>query len=136
MAEDYTIQGFTETSELQGGNVIVRVREFHVVTKPSGIYFQFRRPKAKWAPANIASVAKQLADRIEGVNASPHVTGMLYSQDVDAAGHLVDMFTVFYEADDGAISGSVEQRMAQLYPATAQALIVAEIAAGGDYLSL
>ena len=135
MAAGYTIQGFTETYQLVGGNKVIRVREFHVVTHPSDIYFQFRRPKAKWAAENIANVASQLAARIEAVYKSPNVVGLLYSQDIDAAGQLIDMFTVFWQSDDGSISGSLEQPMASLGPGNTPPLVAADLASGNTLIA-
>lgn len=130
----FRIEGFTQTTELQGGNKVVQVREYRVVELPHEVYFQFRRPKAKWAPATIKSVAQQFADRIEGVLNLANVVDVAYSQDVTPSGQLQDMMTTYYATADDEISGSVEQRLANFGPTVTGRLVNAEIAAGGDFL--
>jgi hypothetical protein len=129
----YTIQGYTQTSEVQGGTKIVKIREYHVYSLPSNTYFQFRRPLTTTA-ANIKSVAQQLSDRIEAVLALPDVIDVAYSQDVTASGQLVDMMTTYYATPDGMISGSVQSDLAHFGPNYTGNQVQAEIAAGGDYL--
>lgn len=131
----YRIEGYTVTEEVQGGNKIVRVREYHVYSLPSETYFQFRRPVGpKTSAANIKSVAKQLSDRIEAVLNIPVVTDVVYSQDVSPGGRLIDMMTTYYQTLDQAISGSVESDLAHFGPGNTGAQIDAEIAAGGDVI--
>jgi hypothetical protein len=138
----YRIEGYTQTSEVQGGTKIVKVREYHVFSLPSETYFQFRRPKPQagvttgpYAASSIKAVAKQLSDRIEAVLAIATVTDVVYSQDVTPGGQLQDTITTFYEADNGNIQGSVEQPMANFGPTVTAKLVAAEIAAGGDFLT-
>lgn len=131
----YRIIGITQTEEVQGGNKIVPVREFHVMSTPSETYFQFRRGKrgGEWiAPA---SSAKQLSDRIEAVMKLPDVVDVVYSQDVTPGGKLIDWMTTFYRTEDGAITGSVESSLAEFGPNYTGAQISREIASGGDVLT-
>lgn len=127
------IQGFTATTEVQGGTKLVKVHEYHVLSLPSETYFQFRRP-ATTAAATIKSVAKQLSDRIEAVLKLGDVTDVVYSQDVTPGGQLQDRMTTYYETPDGAISGSVEQKLADFGPNVTGGLVAAEIARGGDFV--
>lgn len=128
----FRIEGFTQTQEVRGGNRLVKVREYHVMSLPSETYFQFRRDQPRWAASNIRSVAQQLSDRIEAVLALPNVVDVVYSQDTTAGGSLQDRMTTYYQTADGAISGSVEQSLASFGPNNTAALVNAEIAAGGD----
>ncbi len=129
----FQITGHTETTEVQGGTKVVKVREYHVYATPSGTYFQFRRP-ATIGAATIKSVASQFADRIEGVLSHPDVTDVVYSQDVTPGGQLKDIMTTYYSADGGNVQGSVESDLAHFGPGFTGGQVDAEIAAGGDYL--
>ena len=128
----YERLGYSQTQEVQGGNKLVKVREYRRLSLPSETYYQFRRPQDKWAAANIASVSEQFADRIEAVLGNPLATDVVYSQDTTAGGRLVDMMTTYYATADGRIEGSVESSLAQFGPAFTGAQIDAEIASGGD----
>lgn len=128
----FQIQSFTNTSEVRGGNKVVPVREYHVLSLPSETYFQFRRDKAHYQYAK--TVAQQLADRIEAVLNNSLVTDVVYSQDTTAGGKLQDTMTTYYSNADGSITGSVEQDLAHFGPNVTIGLIKAEIAAGGDQL--
>lgn len=128
----FEIQGFTQTSEVRGGNKVVPVREYHVLSLPSQTYFQFRRDKAHYSGAK--SSAGQFSDRIEAVLASPLVTDVVYSQDTTPGGKLVDMMTTYYANADGTITGSVEQDLAHFGPNLTIPLVQDEIASGGDQL--
>jgi hypothetical protein len=113
---------------------VVKVRQWHVYSLPSETYFQFRRP-ATATKATIASVAEQLADRIEAVLHIPEVDDVAYSQDVTPAGQLKDMMTTYYSALGGAIQGSVESDLAHFGPNYTGNQVAEEIAAGGDFLT-
>lgn len=132
MAANYAFQSVKNTTELLGGQTSVPVQEFGYVTLPSNIYFQFRRPTAKVTKALVASVADQLATRIEAVFASPNVQGLLYSQTTNASGQLVDVFTIYWASDDGTITGHFDQPMASLGPGNTPPLVAAALAAAED----
>jgi hypothetical protein len=130
----YRIEGYTSTTEVQGGTKLVKVRQWHVYALPSETYFQFRRP-ATTAKDVVHSVADQLATRIEAVLAIPAVTDVVYAQDVTPGGQLVDTMTTYYEAHGGNILGSVESNLAHFGPTFTGKQVAAEIAAGGDFLA-
>ena len=130
----FVIQGFTQTREVRGGNKLVKVREYHVVSMPSETFFQFRRDPSQPCYDAPKPCAQQFADRIEGVMGLAEVVDVVYSQDTTAGGRLVDMMTTFYETADGAISGSVESSLAAFGPSFTGGQVSAEIAAGGDKL--
>lgn len=130
----FQIQGYTQSREVRGGNKLVRVREFHVISLPSETYFQFRRDPSQACFAAPKPCAEAIAGRIEGVLGLPNVVDVVYSQDTSAGGRLQDRMTTFYETEDGAISGSVEQALPDFGPQRTGALVAAEIARGGDLL--
>lgn len=123
MASNYKILGSSNGTELQGGNTVVPVQDFAVQTKPSGIYFEFRRPVSQLQKLDAAgraelinSVAEQLAARIEEVMAEPAVTFMTYSQPTNAAGNLLDVMTVYVQSDSGDSQGTVTIPLANIGP--------------------
>jgi hypothetical protein len=130
----YRIDGWTQTEEVQGGNRIVPVREFHVYSLPSETYFQFRRGKKGTAWIDPKATATQLAERIEKVLALPHVIDVVYSQNISAGGRLLDWMTTYYATEDGSISGSVESEMAKFGPTFTGKQVAKEIADGGDLI--
>lgn len=123
MAASYTVNGSWNTTELKGGNVVTPVQEFGIITKPSGIYFQFRRPVSQLSKlptaarsALIADVADQLADRIEAVMKNDNVLDIAYSQPTNAAGQLLDCMTIYVQSDSGNSQGTVVVPLANLGP--------------------
>lgn len=123
MADNYTIQGSANTTEQEGGGVVIPVQEFAVLTKPSNIYFQFRRPIAQLQKldagdrkALVASVADQLATRIEDVAAEDNVLTLSYSQPANAAGQLLDVMTIYVASDSGNSQGTVQVPLANVGP--------------------
>lgn len=129
MAANYTITNVRRTTELQGGSHSVAVNEYSVNTIPSNVFFQFRRTLDKTSQANIASVADQLATRIEEVMASPNVTAISYSQDVNQAGELLDNMYVYYMNADQTVSGHIVTSLAAIGPNATPPLVAAAIAA-------
>jgi len=123
----YQILSRSQTQEVRGGTKVVKVREFGVLALPSETYFQFRRDQSQACYATPGPCAAQFSDRIEAVMDDPRVTDVVYSQDTTAGGRLVDMMTTYYQSEDGAISGSVEQRLANFGPGTTLALVAAEL---------
>jgi len=130
----FEILGRAQGSEVQGGNTVVTVFTYNVISNPSGTYFQFRRPLAKSSPANIKNVAKQFSDRIEAVAKDSRITDVQYFQDTTQGGLLRDMMRTYYSAADGTIMGSVESDLAHFGPGFTLNQVQNEIAAGGDYL--
>lgn len=128
----YKVLGWDVVDEYQGGNRVVKVREFRVLSLPSETFFQFRRGKsgANWIAPGAS--AQQFADRIEAVLNLADVDDVQYSQRVTKAGKLQDWMTTFYSTPDDEISGSVESTLAQFGPNFTGAQIAAEISAGGD----
>jgi hypothetical protein len=130
----FQITGVSNSTEYKGGNKVVKVREYHVLSLQSETYFEFRREIGTPGYTNPKPAPQQLSDRIEAVLGLPDVTDVLYSQDVTQAGRLQDRMETFYRTQDGSISGSVESSLAQFGPNFTGNQISAEIAAGGDQL--
>ena len=123
MASNYTFAGSTLTTEQAPGGPTVPVQEFGYYSQPSNIYFQFRRPTSQLQAlsqsdrtALIASVADQLATRIEDVAALPQVETLAYSQPANAAGQLLDIFTVYVSSSSGLSDGQVTIPLANIGP--------------------
>lgn len=129
MPGNYEIVDTRLTTELVGGSKSTAVNEYSVITSPSNVFFQFRRTLAKSSPANIASVADQLATRIEEVMASPNVTAISYWQSVNQAGELLDNMSVYYASDDQTVQGHIVTSLAAIGPNKTPPLVAAALAA-------
>ncbi len=128
----YKVLGWDVIDEYRGGNSVVKVREFRVLSLPSETFFQFRRGKQGKTWIAPGASAQQFADRIEGVLALANVDDVQYSQRVTKGGKLQDWMTTWYSSDDGEISGSVESDLAHFGPNFTAGQIAGEMAAGGD----
>lgn len=129
MAANYTVDGSWNTTEIVGGSKAVAAQEFAIITKPSGVYFQFRRPVSQLSKLSsadraklVASIADQLSDRIEAVANHAQVDALSYSQPVNAAGQLLDTITIFYESTSGNSQGSFDVPMANIGPSQFKAI--------------
>lgn len=123
MAANFKIQGSSNTTEQEGGGIVVPVQEFAVLTIPNNIYFQFRRPLSQLQKLSAAdrldlidSVASQLAGRIEDVAVEDNVLTLSYSQPANAAGQLLDMMTIYVSSDSGNSQGTVQVPLANIGP--------------------
>lgn len=128
MPGNYEIIDTRRTTELLGGSKSVAVNEYSVITSPSNVFFMFRRTLPKSTPANIASVADQLATRIEAVMASPNVTGISYSQGVSQSGELLDNMYVYYANADQTVQGHIVTSLAAIGPGNTPPLVAAALA--------
>lgn len=125
----FEILGRVETREVKGTKLL-KVREFQVVSLPSETYFQFRRDATQPCYAAPGPCASQFSGRIEAVAGDPRVVDVVYSQDTTAGGRLVDMMTTYYRSENGAVEGSVEQRLANFGPTTTIGLVDAALGEG------
>lgn len=123
MAANFTVDGSWHTSEVSGGTTITPVQEFAIITKPSGVYFQFRRPETQLAKlsasaraALVASVADQLSTRIEAVRQHDNVIDVGYSQPTSPTGQLLDKLTIYVESSSGQSQGQFAIPMANVGP--------------------
>src|SRR5690242_13034247 len=67
-----------------------------------GISFSFTRAKDTWEGGAVQAAASFYAGNIQAVAGSPHVIGMVYTQDVNGSGNLIDSMEVHVGTDDGA----------------------------------
>ncbi len=122
-------QGFTQTREVRGGNKLVKVREWRGLSLPSETYFQFRRDQTQPCYASPDPCFENIAFRIEGVLANALVSDVVYSQDTSAGGRLVDMMTTYWQSEDGAVEGSIEQPLKEFSISLTIPLVEAEASA-------
>ena len=128
------------TTELEGGSSVVPVQEFSTTSNPSGLYFQFRRPESQLAKlsatdraALVASIADQIAVRMEAALKLHGVTWLAYSQPTNPAGQLLDIITLYVESDSGDSEGQVDVPIANIGPGEYTASrVAAEVEALND----
>ena len=94
--------GSAQVDELRGGTTITKVTEYHCLSSPSGTYFQFRGPANAPIPVFFGD---ELATVIEDALADPNIQAVLYSQDIDVKGQLVDTYTIYWSDPNGLVTG-------------------------------
>jgi hypothetical protein len=106
VADTYDIVSRRQTEELLGGTTLQDVIEVGFVTKPSGIYVQTRMALPLISPQQIAQTVFPIAANIESLLHDPNVAAIVYIQDVNAAGQLIDVLEITYQSDDGRATGT------------------------------
>ena len=74
------------------------------VTAQDGIYsivFSFTRSTASWEGGAVQAAASFYSGMIQAMAQHPHVQGLAYTQDTNAAGLLIDQMVVTVGTDDG-----------------------------------
>lgn len=101
------LEGFTTTSQVVGGNRVMKVRQWFCYSQPSETYFEVRaRPET--SRSAVQGIANGFSDTIEALLAAPDYTDVSWSQDVTPAGQLLSVFTVYYFIPETNSSGYVE----------------------------
>jgi hypothetical protein len=101
------VQGYTTTTAVFGGTKVVKIREWSCYSQPSDIYFEVRA-RLTTTRAQVQQIANGISDTIEKLLGAVAVTGVSWSQDVNAAGQVVGLFTVYWYSGDLDSSGWVE----------------------------
>ena len=94
MADHFDQVSSSTQDELRGGTRLVPIRVIAATTKPSGIYFETRLDLTLIDPTQIAPIVDVTAQALEGLAANQYVGGVIYFQDVNRAGQLLDMVAV------------------------------------------
>lgn len=101
------LEGFTTTTAVLGGGRVMRVRVWSAYSQPSEVYFEVRaRPTT--SKGAVQSIANGFSDTIEALLAAPEYTAVSWAQDVNAAGNLISVFTVYYDFPETQSAGFVE----------------------------
>lgn len=126
------LEGFTTTSQVVGGNRVMKVRQWYCYSQPSEVYFEVRaRPTT--SKGAVQGIADGFSDTIEALIAAPDYTDVAWSQDVTPAGQLLSVFTIYYFIPESNSSGFVEVPAGQ-FTIDHVAQVVLEDAAHGTYL--
>lgn len=137
MADSYTILQVVDIKILQGGNLLVPGREYSLESKPSGIYFGFRRTLTLVQQGVVPSVAEQLAQRYEGVLSDQYVTDIQYIKTTTPAGQPSDVARVYWVNDPDAPTafGSIDVPQASISLTYVKPLVQAAIDAANAVLA-
>lgn len=101
------LDGFTTTTAALGGSRVMRVRVWSCYSQPSEVYFEVRaRPVT--TRQQVQGIANGFSDTIEALLAAPDFTAVSWAQDVNDAGNLISVFTVYYTIPESNSSGFVE----------------------------
>lgn len=89
-----------------GGNNVQDAVTVTAQDKVYGIAFSFTRSTKSWEGGAVQAAASFYAGAIQGLAGHPHVQGMAYTQDVNAAGNLIDSMEITVGTDDGEQAAS------------------------------
>lgn len=101
------LAGFTTTTAVLGGSKIMKVRQWQCYSQPSDVYFEVRA-RITTTKGAVQGIANGFSDTIEALLAAPDYTAVSWSQDVNAAGNLISLFTVYWQIPEDDESGFVE----------------------------
>jgi hypothetical protein len=99
--------GYTTTTAVLGGTKVMKVRQWQAYSEPSEVYFEIRA-RQRTTPAQVQAIADGFSDTIEALLAAPDYTAVSWAQDVNAAGQLISLFTVYWYIPEKDESGFVE----------------------------
>lgn len=101
------LAGYTTTTAVLGGNKVMKVRQWQCYSEPSETYFEVRA-RMVTTRGQVQTIADGFSATIEALLAAPDYTAVSWSQDVNAAGQLVSLFTVYWTIPEKDESGFVE----------------------------
>ena len=88
MADSYTVQGTKSDIQITGPSTVVDVVVVSATAQPSGVNFEYPVPAATYATDGVDSSLQAPAWGVNYLAASPNVSSVFYTQQVDASGLL------------------------------------------------
>jgi len=129
MAGNYTRVSARQTEELVGGTLLEDRMEVGFFTLPSNVFAQARVDLTAVPTANVSSyidsVLSQLSAVIEAVAQFTEVAALVYVQDVNAAGQLLDVMEITVWSTSGQSTGIVRVPLTAAFENEALPLISA-----------
>ena len=123
------LEGFATTTAVLGGTRVMKVRVWSAYSQPSEVYFEVRaRPTT--TKADVQKIANGFSSTIEQLLAAPDYTAVSWAQDVNDAGNLVSIFTVYYDIPETQSAGFVEIPAGQFNVNTVAQAALADAAHG------
>lgn len=109
MAGNYYVATQRRDVEVFAPNAPIDVERVGFVTQPSQIYAEVAVPLSNWQDNGAADLIGPMADGIEAEMQRPEIAGMVYEQDTNESGQLVDsmVITVQYTPPPGLLVGSM-----------------------------
>jgi len=101
------LDGYVTTTAVLGGNKVMKVRQWQAYSQPSDTYFEVRA-RVETTKSQVQSIANGFSDTIEALLAAPDYDAVSWAQDVNAAGNLVSIFTVYWHIPELNASGFTE----------------------------
>lgn len=126
------LDGYTTTTAVVGGNKVMKVRQWQAYSEPSETYFEVRA-RITTTRGQVQGIADGFSDTIEALLAAPDYTAVSWSQDVNAAGQLVSVYTVYWRIPEKNESGFVEVPAGQ-FNVNEVAVLVLEDSGPGTFL--
>jgi len=123
VAANYTNLATREEVEYVGGTQTRNVVAVSAISKPHGVYFEFRIPRADLATHQPATLAEAYGGVVEDIFKNPNAVGAEWAQTVNAAGLLQDEMVIYVQSDSGNSSASFTLSFYALDPARVSGLV-------------
>lgn len=124
------LAGYTTTTAVLGGNKTMKVRQWQAYSQPSETYFEIRA-RVTTSRGAVQSIANGFSDTIEALLSSGAYSAVSWSQDVNPAGQLISLFTVYWQDEVADESGFVEVPAGQFNTGNVAQLVGEDRGSGG-----
>ena len=122
------LAGYTTTTAVLGGNKVMKVRQWQAYSEPSETYFEVRA-RITTTKGQVQGIADGFSATIEALLAAPDYDAVSWSQDVNSAGQLISVYTVYWHIPELDESGFVEVPAGQFNIDDVAQLVLADAAA-------
>jgi len=129
------LAGYTTTTAVLGNQRVMKVRQWQCYSQPSDTYFEVRA-RTTTTKSQVQGIADGISDTIEQLLGAEAITAVSWAQDVNAAGQLVGLYTVYYYEAGNDISGFVEVTAGNFNMTDVAEAIIGDVAASGYTVSL
>lgn len=116
MADTYSIVTQYPTVEFIGGTQTQDVSAVGILTKPHGVYAEFRVPQAGMTASIVNAAALGYADIYETLFTIPGVVGVAWSQQANAVNVLQDVVTITVASTSGNSTATLSVPLVDLGP--------------------
>lgn len=129
------LAGYTTTTAVLGNQRVMKVRQWQCYSEPSETYFELRA-RTTTTKSQMQGIADGVSATIEQLLDAEAITAVSWAQDVNEAGQLIGIYTVYYYEAGNDISGFVEVDAAHFNMTDVAEAIIGDVAASGYSVNL
>jgi hypothetical protein len=129
------LAGYTTTTAVLGNQKVMKVRQWQCYSQPSETYFEVRA-RVETTKGQVQGIADGLSDTIEALLGATAITAVSWAQDVNAAGQLTSIYTVYYYEAGNDVSGFVEIPVGRFNLTDVAEAVIGDVAASGYSVNL